>query len=214
LLVARVVACEYGDNVIQENRAVIVGVILAGGKSRRFGSPKAPALLAGLPLVEHAARRLRCCCARLALAGGDEATPWRGEHLVDPDVAHSGPLAGVLAGLVWAEELKANWLVTAPCDTPLLPVDYVPQLHAAATQDNVRLAAAATASGLHPLCAIWHVSLRAPLEAKLTAGHPPIHELIREFSGAAVSFADEDAFLNVNTPGDLTRAEALLLAER
>ncbi len=192
---------------------MIVGVILAGGKSRRFGSPKAPALLAGLPMLEHVARRLRCCCAHLALAGGGEATPWRGERLADPATRETGPLSGVLAALAWAETLEAAWLVTAPCDTPLLPADIVPRLHGAVVQGEADLAVARTAGGLHPLCAIWHVSFRSKLEAKLAAGHPPIHSLLAEFGGVAVDFNNEHAFLNVNTQDDLARAEALLLAD-
>ena len=119
-------------------------------------------------------------------------------------------IAGIGAALDWAAARKADWLVTSPCDTPLLPGDLIARLHAAA-EGQADLAFARTADGDHPLAAIWSVALAPRIGALLHDGvHPPLHTLVEDLRGVHVWFADAAAFLNINTPEDLARARALL----
>lgn len=189
---------------------MIVGAVLAGGRSVRFGAPKAGALLAGRPLLAHVADRLTGGCEAVALAGGEAGLPWDGLRLGDAEAADVGPLSGVLAGLEWAENRGATWLATAPCDTPLLPKDLVTRLMAGVQAARAPLCIAVSPGGRHPLCAVWSVALRARLEAQLRLRHPPIHAFAREAGAVEVAFDDESAFLNVNTREDLARAEGMV----
>src|SRR5579863_2014098 len=101
------------------------GVVLAGGRSVRFGGEKASALLAGKPLVLWAVERLKTVCAEVAVNSrpGSEAESLARAvgltvlHDVSGDAA--GPLAGVRAGLRWAETSGARALAVSPCDAPL-----------------------------------------------------------------------------------------------
>jgi molybdenum cofactor guanylyltransferase len=182
--------------------------ILAGGESSRFGADKALTDLAGAPMIEHVARVLRAGALRLAVVGHREAAARLGaEALDDPADAVRGPLAGVLAALEWARD--ADWLVTAPCDAPLLPADFAARLIAAAKAARAPAAFAMTASGLHPLCAAWRPALAAPLRVHFARGvHPPVRALAPE--AALVRFEDEMAFANVNTREDFERVLARL----
>ncbi len=182
--------------------------ILAGGESSRFGADKALADLAGAPMIEHVSRVLRTGACRLAVVGHDEAAARVGaEALHDPIDAVRGPLAGVLAALQWARD--ADWLVTVPCDAPLLPADLAARLIAAAEAARAPAAFAATASGLHPLCAAWRPALATPLREHFARGvHPPVRALAPE--AALVQFEDELAFANVNTRKDFERVLARL----
>ncbi len=188
---------------------IYVAAILAGGESSRFGADKAMADLGGAPMVAHVARALRGA-AHVAVAGHARAAAAFGAaNLRDPATSVRGPLAGVLAGLEWAAALDAAWLVTAPCDAPLIPSDAAERLIAAAEARGVSAAFAATASGLHPLCAAWRPTLAAPLRDFFSRGvHPPVRQLSPD--AAQVLFDDEVVFLNVNTPADMARAIARL----
>src|SRR5215207_1605732 len=107
----------------------VVGVVIAGGRSLRFGGEKAVAVFAGKPLLLWAAERLGRVCETVAVNArpGTQAALMAdatGLHVLhdipgDPD----GPLAGVHAGLRWAQGLGARSLAAIPCDVPLLPDD-------------------------------------------------------------------------------------------
>lgn len=182
--------------------------ILAGGESRRFGADKVMADLCGAPMVTRVAVVLGGDV--LAVVGHAQAAAYlNARALRDPPDAVAGPLAGVLAALAWAEALGADWLLTAPCDTPLLPRDLYAQLIAAAEAAGASAAHARTGDGVHALCAVWRPALAARLRASFAAGvHPPVRELAPD--AITVTFADREAFLNVNTPDDLARAAAFI----
>ena len=185
-------------------------MVLAGGRSSRFGQEKALANLNGLPFIAHVADVLASGCERVAinaregsLAAGFAdglALPCLHDAPGDPD----GPLAGVKAGLIWAAAEGAAFLATAPCDTPFLPHDLVGKLlHAG----DGRPAMARTSDGLHPLCALWPVGVLANLEAALSSGeHPSIKSILKQLNAVEISFEDAAAFDNLNTPADYQSA--------
>lgn len=190
----------------------VAGLLLAGGKSSRFGEEKAFALLRARPLIAHVADRflaLRAIAVSTpASSAAAEFARARGYVVLedDPD-APGGPLAGICAGLAWAERRGCAWLAVAPCDTPLLPVDIVMRL--AAALDGAPAAFAVTPDGDHPLCALWSVALLAPLHESLAHGqHPAIRRFLPDHGAARVMFDDAAAFANVNTPDDLARLAA------
>jgi molybdopterin-guanine dinucleotide biosynthesis protein A len=157
------------------------------------------ALLDGKPLIAHVGERLRQQAEKLAVAGhAAGAAVLQCELLTDPAVTVRGPLLGVLAALDWADAHGATWLVTAPCDAPLIPADLAARLISAATAQSEPAAIAATRNGLHPLCAVWAPRLAPLLRARLNAG---VHPAVRDFAPGAphVLFDDERAFANINT---------------
>ena len=198
-----------------------LGVILAGGLSRRMGGgDKCLLPLAGEPLLRHAITRLAPQVAGLVLnANGDPA------RFVDfglPVVSDSiegfaGPLAGVLAGLDYAAAHGFDYIVTAAADTPFLPVDLVDRLLDAAAEADTPMAMAATPDperGLsrHPTFALWPVSLREDLRQALTDGVRKVIAWTDRHGCTSVTFGIDpiDPFFNVNTPDDLARAKQML----
>jgi molybdopterin-guanine dinucleotide biosynthesis protein A len=183
-----------------------VAAILAGGKGSRLGADKAMVDIAGTPMIAHVRRALRA--DSLAVVGHAEAAALLGAtFLCDPDLAVSGPLKGVLAALEWAANQRAEWLVTVPCDVPLLPADFSSKLINAAQDAGAEAAHVATPDGLHALCAVWRPSLAKKLKEDLSRG---IHRPVRDVSPGAVQvmFTDSETFLNVNTHDDLVRVSA------
>lgn len=190
----------------------IFGVILAGGEGRRMGgADKALLPLGGRPLVAHVADRLGPQVAALAISANGDPARLAGLGLpVLADARPCGPLAGVLAGLRWAEGQGATALVSVAVDTPFFPCDLVPRLCLAAESTPAGLAIAESGGRLHPTFALWPVMLAPALAAFLASGAKPrVMDFARAQGAAAAPWAGEEAFLNLNTPEDLRRAELL-----
>lgn len=187
-----------------------LGLILAGGRSQRFGSDKALARLEGVTLLEQALARLTPACAEVAVsapAGGpaeDLARRLGLACLADPAGSPRGPLSGILAGLAWAQG-RDDRLLTLPCDAPLLPAELPSRLLVAA--EGAPCAVARSPRGLQPLCAVWRAPMLRVLINALAEGlHPPVQQVLRDAGAAVVDFPDDDDFLNVNTADDLAEA--------
>jgi molybdenum cofactor guanylyltransferase len=193
----------------------IVGLILAGGASRRMGGgDKSLAPLAGRPLIAHVIDRLRPQVGRMLISANGDAIRFAALSL--PVVADgapelAGPLAGLLAGMNWVAEhvAAARWIVTAPADTPFIPRDLVARL-AAATTDDATIAVARSRSALHPVVALIPLALRGDLATWLPAtSDRAARTWLARQSAVVADFPDVggvDPFFNVNRPDDLARA--------
>jgi molybdopterin-guanine dinucleotide biosynthesis protein A len=190
------------------------GVVLAGGRSIRMGVDKALAPLTGRPLVAHVAARFAPQVDGLFVnANGDAARFASLRCVVVADAAPNaggGPLAGVAAALDYAHSQGFDWLATAPCDAPFLPLDLVARLAATIGESGAPIAVAASARGLEPMFALWSTALAREVEAALAAGDGGPRGLIARLGAAQALFADADAFANLNTPADFTAAAARL----
>ena len=189
-----------------------MGLVLAGGRSVRFGGEKAVALLDGRPLLQWAAQRLRSVCASVAInvrAGSEAESVAQAQSfttLYDETGDALGPLAGVKVGLIWAEAQGARLLAVSPCDAPLLPDDLYVRLVEHADGGP---AMAETRDGRQPLCAVWPVTSLPDVRDALRGGaHPPTWQMLERIGARKVFFDSPEAFVNVNTREDLEAAQA------
>ena len=185
----------------------VVGVVIAGGRSVRFGGEKAVAGLAGKPLLMWAAERLARSCVTVAINARPDTEAEalaRAEGLAvlhDMPGDAAGPLAGVKVGLQWAQELGASAVAVSPCDVPLLPDNVFARLIEAA---GTGAAMAETAERDQPQCAVWPVSALPKLTAALANGaHPPTWLMLESIGAVRVRFTPPEAFTNINTRADL-----------
>ena len=203
----------------------IIGIVLAGGRSRRMGGgDKCLLPLAGRPLLAHVIERLKPQFSELIVnANGDPARfsgfglPVVADRLGD----HAGPLAGIQSGLEWtrANRPKCRYVTTAASDTPFLPADLVSRCRAAIDEDNPQLVVARTEDGLHPTFGLWPVSLASHLAESIRAGDRKVSDWVRSRRAKEVMFQAIEAanrkidpFFNINRPDDLDAAEAFLQA--
>jgi molybdopterin-guanine dinucleotide biosynthesis protein A len=201
----------------------IAGVLLAGGRSSRIGGgDKCLLSLGGKPLLAHAIERLKPQVDILVLnANGD---PKRFTSFGLPIIAdesggdHAGPLAGLLAGMEWADAEAPNmrFIVTVPTDTPFFPMDLVARL-IEAQQGREVPAIAASETGEHPVFGIWPVALAATLRRDLASGKRKTIDWANAQGAATARFApaqiqgrEIDPFFNINEAAELAKAEALL----
>jgi molybdopterin-guanine dinucleotide biosynthesis protein A len=116
-----------------------------------------------------------------------------------PDFA--GPLAGLHAALAQA---ATPLILTVPCDSPFLPADLVPRLHAALMADQAELAVARAGGRVHRAFCLARRELLPKLDAFLAAGGRKVGLWHDSLNVAEVDFDDEaDAFDNINTPEQL-----------
>jgi len=197
----------------------LVGLLLAGGQSRRMGGgDKALRPLGGMTLLERVIERLRPQVDALVLnANGD---PARFARFALPVVADSvpdfaGPLAGVLAGLDWTAEHRPDCplVVSVATDAPFLPADLAAKLVAGLEDAQADLACAASGGRPHPVFGLWPVRLREDLRrAVVEEGMRKVDLWTARHRLVTVSFADRpiDPFFNANRPEDFAAAAALL----
>lgn len=103
----------------------ILGAILAGGRSTRFGSDKALALLDGRSLIEHAAAAIAPHVEKLVICGRSDP---RWTCLPDQPAPGMGPLGGLAAALLHAQEQGFDGVLSTGCDMPSLPGELVEAL--------------------------------------------------------------------------------------
>jgi len=193
----------------------VPGVILAGGLARRMGGgDKSLQMLGGQTILSRVIDRLGPQVSTMALNANGDASRFAAYGLPvlpDPIGEYPGPLAGVLAGLDWAETQGANAIVTVAADTPFFPDTLAADLKAAALAKRVPIALAAT-DGRHPTFGYWSTALREDLRFALEDGVRKVVQWTDTHGAATATFPIEpfDPFFNINTPDDLAHAEGLL----
>lgn len=198
---------------------VVPGVILAGGLARRMGGgDKSLRQICGRSLLQLVIERLERQTSPIALnANGDpERFAEYGLPVIsDPVEGFVGPLAGVLAGLDWAESLGASHIVTVAADTPFFPVDLVERLLEGATSGPIVLAATPDPERgrqRQPTFGLWPVALREDLRRALEGGVRKVVQWTDGHGGCDVLFdmpEGYDPFFNVNRPADIEIARRI-----
>ena len=184
----------------------VTGLVLAGGQGRRMGGvDKGLQLLHGRPMVEAVLVRLAPQVDEVLINANQNLQAYEGfGHRVVPDAigGFAGPLAGLHAGLCAATH---SLLLTAPCDSPFLPLDLLSRLKKAIGEND--LAVAKTGDQPHPVFALVRQSVRGNLERFLSGGGRKIDAWYASLKVIEVAFDDEaDAFRNINTREELNSA--------
>ena len=166
----------------------ILGAVIGGGQSRRFGSDKALAMIDGQPMMAHVIAALRPQVAAIVICG----RAWLDfECLADQRAPHSGPLAGLESALRHAADTGFDGVVSVPVDTLPLPADLVE-----------RLAGSGPAVFEHQyLIGYWPVTCLADLEDQLASGAFGVRAWISRARARLVS--EPFAITNINRPADI-----------
>jgi molybdopterin-guanine dinucleotide biosynthesis protein A len=167
----------------------VLGAILAGGASSRFGSDKAVALFEGRELIEHALDAMRPFADRMIVCGRNLAGR---DSIADRPGPGLGPLGGLCAALAFGAENDFDVVLTAPCDTPVIPGDVFEALLAGK--------AGAFVANL-PVLGAWPTALAPTLDRLLAA---PGDRSVRNWARAnGVAALDLPPIANINYPTDL-----------
>ncbi|MFG6449309.1 molybdenum cofactor guanylyltransferase MobA [Roseateles sp. BYS180W] len=193
----------------------LTGLILAGGQGQRMGGVDKgwvmwPAAQApSQALVQHVLQRLAPQVGTVWISANRNAERYAtlGVERVFSDAlpGHLGPLAGWHAALQALHAQTARqgaWLLSVPCDAPLLSPTLAARLCAALCAQD-RAAYAQTADGPQPVFALLHSSLHAELASALQGQQRRVLQWLQQVGARAVlldAAGDATAFANVNTP--------------
>jgi len=187
----------------------ITGLILAGGRAQRMGGiDKGLIPFHDKPLIESAIAKLKPQTQSIIINANRNLTKYAGYGypvIMDETPDFSGPLAGFSVGL---RACKTPYLLTAPCDSPLLPNNLAQNLSAEMDRGDFQLVYASSkeADGkvwAQPVFCLMRANLQDSLASFLLKGDLKIDRWFKELRSSTVIFDDPQVFANVNTPEEL-----------
>lgn len=170
----------------------MLGVVLAGGQSTRYGSDKSMVCYQGQTLLDGAIETLKGWCSEVVVSGHHHPEIRQIDDWPHPRM---GPLAGIAAALHYAKQKGMELVFSCGVDSIDLPED-LPQM----------LSPAPAYLASQPVIGLWPVSSAAAIEHILTAGSRHSMKAFAEAIAARAVRAEHNP-ANINTPEDLARLE-------
>lgn len=188
----------------------LTALVLAGGQSRRMGGRDKGLLPFGEGvLIGHVLDAVRPQVGAVLISANrnqDEYRRFGHPVLADPIEGFQGPLAGFLAGL---EQMHSEYLLTLPCDGPVVVPDLAQRLAEGLVQAGAEIAVAHDGERLQPVYALLHRGVLEGLRQALAGGERKIDRWYPRHRWVTVDFSDvPEQFRNINTPEDYAGAGA------
>lgn len=188
--------------------SIIQGVILAGGESRRFGSPKAFAEKEGKPFYHYSISVLKPFVTSVLLITNPKLESLfkqreKDVEIVtdDKDYLGQGPLAGIYTAM---KKVKADWYVVIPIDVPFMEQQVIEKLISNIDSDFEVIVP--TLSGkIQPLISIYHCSMKDRIKEQLDSEKRAAHQLLKISEVKYVAMDKHKPFVNINNYTDYQR---------
>ena len=171
------------------------------------GVDKGLQLIHGQPMVQQVLDRLQPQVGKVLINANRHLDDYKGFGVPicsDSISGYAGPLAGIHAALL---QTNTAYLVSVPCDSPLLPNDLVSRLSVAVSEHQADAAVVVTGNAeqqqRHPVFLMLKSDVRTSLEHYLNNGGRKVDDWLASLKCVDVPFEDETAFTNVNTPEDI-----------
>jgi molybdenum cofactor guanylyltransferase len=194
--------------------AMITGIILAGGRGRRMGGiDKGLVEFAGRPLIEHVIEVLSPQVGSLMINANrnqDAYAAYGYPVITDKLGDYQGPLAGFSSAM---QAASTDYIVTVPCDGPLLSSELVERLTQALQDNDAEIAVAHDGERLQPVYALLPTRLLNNLQEFLDSGDRKIDRWYAWHSMALADCSDiPGMFRNINTPAERDQLQQEKLA--
>ena len=192
----------------------ILGVVLAGGKSKRFGDDKTTAKLGNKSLLDHTIEKIEKKFDEILIISNNEKhisikkNVFSTKDLIE---GHLGPLVGVLSAMEWIKKYKKNynWIATFPCDTPFFDENLVDKIMNCPKNSSKKLFFLKSGNRRHNIFGLWSLELKDILLEDINKGHRKVEEWANKVGSEIIEINDENDynFLNINTKEDLEKAK-------
>lgn len=187
----------------------ITGVLLAGGESRRFGSPKALAIHDGRPFYQHVADALMPISDKLVIVSHPSIKDkFKENHKIKiiedlPKHKGKGPLAGLYSAMKVSD---SDWCFLAACDMPEFSPEAAFEI-ANHKEAGVEAVIPNAFGRIQPLAGLYHSSVIGKLESLLEEGSYRMMALLDSINVKYVTENElglkEDVFININRQEEL-----------
>ncbi|MBB6454045.1 molybdopterin-guanine dinucleotide biosynthesis protein A [Salirhabdus euzebyi] len=184
----------------------MTGIILAGGLSKRFGSPKAFAMHNGIPFYQYSIQALAPFCDKIIIVTRPEL---ENRFHVDKQFVHiihdteqyigQGPLAGIHAAM---GKTNGEWYIVLPIDVPFVKSWVFEELKKSITQNKEAIVPLVNGKA-QPLIAIYNYSIKGKIEKQLENEKRSLHNLLEKIKVEYIVFQDWEPFQNINKVEDL-----------
>jgi len=190
----------------------VSAIILSGGRATRMdGADKGLVLLQKKPLIQHVIARLKPQVDEIFINANREIASYQAfgyRVLQDETADFPGPLAGFSLGL---QHAKHEYLLTVPCDSPLLPLDLAERLLKGMLESCADIAVASANGETHQVFCLCKKSVLPSLLEYLANGGRKVSAWQKSQLYVEVDFSDNpDGFTNLNTFEDLAALELKL----
>ena len=194
----------------------ILGTVLAGGKSQRFGEDKSQVKLAGKLLIDHMLTEIIDEFKELLIVSNNKINFHNSEKIsiIEDFEKGLGPLGGVLSAMKWIKENQKDykWIATFPVDTPFFRKEILEEFIKQIDENESSLFFIKSNNTRHNIFGLWSMKLLDQLENDLEKGARKVEMWANSIGVKTINmeFPNQDPFFNINTKEDLEQAKELL----
>jgi len=192
----------------------ILGIILAGGKSSRFGEDKSTAKLGNKTLLDHTVSKIENEFNEILVISNNKDLNFKNNkiHLVEDCIkGQLGPLVGILTAMKWVTKNKKNykWIGSFPCDTPFFDIKLISELKIKVKETSKKLIFLNSNKKRHNIFGLWSLDLIEILEKDIKNSFRKVELWADKIGYENININEEkfDRFLNINTKKDLEKAK-------
>ena len=191
----------------------ILGAVLAGGKSQRFGEDKSQVKLNGKLLIDYILSEIIDEFKEILIVSNKQIKFKNYENisLINDFKKDQGPLGGVLSAMKWAKEKnnKYEWISTFPVDTPFFKKEILQKFLSEINSEESKLFFIKSNNTRHNIFGIWSIDLMKKLEDDLNEGQRKVEVWANSVGVKIINmeFINQDPFFNINTKEDLEKAK-------
>ena len=194
----------------------ILGVVLAGGKSQRFGEDKCQVKLGDKLLIDYILSEIIDEFKEVLLISNNKIKYINSNKisLVEDTKKGLGPLGGILTAMKWIRQNNKNykWISTFPSDTPFFKKKILNNFLEEIKDYEGKLFFINSNDTRHNIFGLWSIDLLERLEKDLDNGERKVEMWANKIGVKSINmkFENKDPFFNINTKEDLTKAEEYL----
>ena len=193
----------------------ILGVVLAGGKSQRFGQDKSQVKLNGKILIDYILSEIIDEFKETLIVTNQSISFMRSEKItVIQDFKKGlGPLGGILSAMKWIKDnnKEYNWISTFPSDTPFFTKKELKIFYNDIKIENNKLFFIKDKNTRHNIFGLWSLDLMDQLETDLYNGERKVEIWANSIGVSTVNieYKNINPFFNINTIDDLEKAKKI-----
>ena len=195
----------------------ILAVVLAGGKSKRFGRDKSQVKLGNKILIDYVLSEIIDLYKDILIVTNEPIKFLNSDKIsITSDIKKGlGPLGGVFSAMRWVKDNRKNykWISTFPIDTPFFKKEHLSQFYKKINLDKSNLFFMKSKNTRHNIFGLWSLELFEKLELALNRGDRKVELWANEIGVKTIDFEHEnnnDPFFNINTEKDLENAKKIL----
>ena len=192
----------------------ILGIILAGGKSSRFGEDKSTVKLGNKTLLDHTVNKIENEFNEILVISNNKELNFKNKKIQvieDCIEGQLGPLVGILTAMKWVKENKKNyrWVASFPCDTPFFDINLTNKLKLKTNNTSKKLIFLNSEKKRHNIFGAWSIDLIEILENDLKKNFRKVEIWADKIGYESININIEkfDRFLNINTKKDFEKAK-------